>query len=71
MNWVIFVTFDDGVDWVFRSPDIAMSHMMSEESACKMLVSDAATLKYLRAHTSVPVPEVYSYRYVLTSCQSS
>jgi hypothetical protein len=62
MNWVIFVPFDDGIDWVFRSPELEATYMMSEESACKMLVSDAATLRYLRAHSSIPVPEVYAYR---------
>ncbi|KAI3316650.1 kinase-like domain-containing protein [Xylariaceae sp. AK1471] len=59
LNWVIFVSFDDGIDWVFRSP--CTSAVFTDESASKMLVSEAATMKYLRAHCSVPVPEVYSY----------
>ena len=29
----------------------------------RMLSSEAATLKYLRAHADYPVPEVVAYRY--------
>ncbi|UNI19485.1 hypothetical protein JDV02_005667 [Purpureocillium takamizusanense] len=61
LNWVIFVSFDDGIDWVFRAPRTGLSAIMTKESVSKMLVSEASTLKYLRAHSSIPVPEVYSY----------
>ncbi|KAI5859410.1 kinase-like domain-containing protein [Durotheca rogersii] len=61
LNWVIFVSFDDGIDWVFRSPRTGPSTILTDETASKMLVSEASTLKYLRAHCSIPVPEVYSY----------
>lgn len=64
LNWVIFVSFDDGVDWVFRAPLTGLSVIITDETASKMLVSEAFTLKYLRAHSSIPVPEVFSYRYV-------
>ena len=63
LSWVIFVSFDDGVEWVFRSPRLGLHAIMNDESAIEMLVSEAATLKYLNAHTSVPVPEVYSFRF--------
>lgn len=61
LNWVIFITFDDGVQWVFRSPRYD-ALMFSDETASKMLISEVSTLKYLKAHCSIPVLEVYSYR---------
>lgn len=62
LNWVIFITFDDGIEWAFRSPRNGPSAILTEESASKLLVSEASTLNYLRANSSVPVPEVYSFR---------
>lgn len=61
LNWVIFVTFADGVEWVFRSPRSGPDAIFTDDSAYKMLISEAATLKYLKAHSSVPVPEVYAF----------
>ncbi|KAF5625510.1 altered inheritance of mitochondria [Fusarium sp. NRRL 25303] len=40
LNWVIFITFDDGVQWVFRSPRYD-THMFSDETASKILISEA------------------------------
>ncbi|KAI1322560.1 hypothetical protein F5Y16DRAFT_413198 [Xylariaceae sp. FL0255] len=57
LNSVIFISFDDGIEWVFRSPSIYAGTTFTEESASKILVSEAATMKYLRAHCSAPVPE--------------
>lgn len=65
MNWVIFVTFEDGLDWVFHSPRNGHGAIVSKESAQKMLLSEVATLNFLRKQTSVPVPEVYSFRFVM------
>ncbi|KAK7403933.1 hypothetical protein QQX98_010303 [Neonectria punicea] len=61
LNWVIFITFEDGIEWAFRSPRSGPSTILTKESASKMLISEASTLKYLRTHSSVPVPEVYSF----------
>ena len=61
MNWVIFLTFDDGVQCVFRSPRFDTS-MFSDETASRILISEASTLEYLDAHCSIPVPKVYAYR---------
>ena len=59
-NWAVFVLFEDGVEWVLRSP--TQNHRgLSHESAVKLLSSEAATLKYLKSYTDIPVPEVYSY----------
>ncbi|KAF5551063.1 altered inheritance of mitochondria [Fusarium mexicanum] len=60
LNWVIFITFDDGLEWVFRSPRYD-THMFSDETASKILISEASTLKYLENHCQIPVPKVYSY----------
>lgn len=62
VNWVIFVAFDDGVEWAFRSPRRGYYPIYGEESASKMVVSEASTLKYLAANTTIPVPQVYSYK---------
>ncbi|KAH7127330.1 hypothetical protein EDB81DRAFT_907510 [Dactylonectria macrodidyma] len=46
LNWAIFITFDDGVEWVFRPPRSRMSPLVTSESASKMVISEAVTLKY-------------------------
>ncbi|KAK0621130.1 hypothetical protein B0T17DRAFT_591075 [Bombardia bombarda] len=60
LNWVIFICFDDGIEWVFRSPTNGIHGFYSDETASKIIVSEACTLMYLKTHTSIPVPEVYS-----------
>ncbi|KAF2189972.1 hypothetical protein K469DRAFT_625997, partial [Zopfia rhizophila CBS 207.26] len=59
LNWAIILSFDDGVEWVFRSP--RTYYGLDEETAGVLLASEAATLKYIRKYSSIPVPEVYSY----------
>ena len=61
-NWTIFVSFEDGVRWIFRSPH--SKQFQPAEIGRKILASEAATLRYLRAHSDIPVPEVYDYWYV-------
>ncbi|KAF4437242.1 RNase H domain containing [Fusarium acutatum] len=63
-HWVIFIIFEDGVEWVFRSPRSGLSAIIADESASKLLTSEASTLKYLRNLGSMPVPEVFSFRRV-------
>ncbi|EMT64214.1 hypothetical protein FOC4_g10010705 [Fusarium odoratissimum] len=58
LNWVIFLTFDDGVEWAFRSPRYDTC-TFSDETASKILVSEASTLRYLETHCQIPVPKVY------------
>jgi hypothetical protein len=62
LNWVIFLTFDDGVEWLFRSP--RTYYGLDEEIAGRLLASEAATLKYIKENSSIPVLEVFSYRSV-------
>lgn len=62
-NWVITVVFEDGVEWLFRSPRHQGMVMMRERVVSGLVASEAATVKYLRWNNSgVPVPEVVDYR---------
>ncbi|KAF4495878.1 kinase-like domain [Fusarium agapanthi] len=65
LNWVIFLCFQDGVEWVFRSPKSGLDSFYSDETTSKILVSEASTLLYLNTNTSIPVPQVFSYRYTV------
>ncbi|OWT43353.1 hypothetical protein VFPPC_17484 [Pochonia chlamydosporia 170] len=58
-NWAIFLEFDDGVEWVFRAP--CSLYSMSRRITGRLIASEAATLKYIREHTSIPVPDVFHY----------
>lgn len=60
LNWAIILSFNDGVEWIFRSP--RTSYGIDEESAAILLASEAATLKYIRNNSSIPVPEVFYHR---------
>lgn len=63
LNWVIFLVFEDGVEWVFRSP--RKSYGLQEDIASEALASEVATLKYLEKAGSIPVSRVLSYRYLV------
>ncbi|GFN11013.1 hypothetical protein AtubIFM56815_008580 [Aspergillus tubingensis] len=58
-NWAIFILFGDGIQWVFRSPHPRT--FMPLDIGVKLLASEAATLRYLKTHSDIPVPEVYDY----------
>ena len=62
LNWAIFLTFNDGVEWVFRAP--CSSYGAAQGVTERLLASEAATMKYIREHSSIPVPEVFHYRYI-------
>ncbi|KAJ0415441.1 hypothetical protein BJY00DRAFT_317865 [Aspergillus carlsbadensis] len=61
LNWAIFIAFEDGVEWVFRSP--RRSFGLPKATASEVLLSEVATMKYLRetAGSGIPVPGVFSY----------
>ena len=61
LNWAIILSFNDGVEWIFRSPRTFYG-IVNKESAAILLASEAATLKYIRNKSSIPVPEVFYYR---------
>lgn len=60
-NWAILISFNDGVEWVLRSPRTCGA-IMREETNLLLLASEAATLKYIKANSKIPVPEVFAYR---------
>lgn len=60
-NWAILVSFVDGVEWVLRSPR-DRGAIKSRETNLLLLASEAATLKYIRANSTIPVPEIFAYR---------
>ncbi|KKZ64062.1 hypothetical protein EMCG_01632 [[Emmonsia] crescens] len=62
LYWAAFLVFDDGVEWVFRSPR-RDGAIRSERTIQDLLASEAATLKYIKSYSDIPVPEVYAYRY--------
>lgn len=62
LNWAIFLLFEDGVEWVFLSP--RRDSDISSETAAKLLESKVATMKYIKLNSSIPIPEIYDYRYV-------
>ena len=62
-NWTVQISFHDGVEWILRSPrnDGAIQ---SKETNSSLLASEAATLKYIRANSTIPVPQVFAYESV-------
>lgn len=65
LNWATFLKFDDGVEWVFRAP--CSSYAAAQSVTGRLLASEAVTLKYIREHTSIPVPDVFHYSCLLLS----
>ncbi|PWY77745.1 hypothetical protein BO83DRAFT_406829 [Aspergillus eucalypticola CBS 122712] len=60
-NWAVFLTFEDGVQWVLRSPHTNGAELSMELSS-KLLESEAATMKYVQQNSDIPVPTVHLYR---------
>ena len=50
------------MEWVFLSP--RKCHDISPDTTAKLLESKVATMKYIKQNSSIPVPEVFDYRYV-------
>ena len=61
-NWAITISFNDGVEWLLRSPRIKDGAIKCHKINSDLLASEAATLKYIKANSSIPVPEVFAYR---------
>ncbi|OJD28456.1 hypothetical protein ACJ73_00143 [Blastomyces percursus] len=60
LYWAAFLVFDDGVEWVFRSPR-RDGAIQSKKTIQTLLASEAATLKYIKSYSAIPVPVVYAY----------
>ena len=63
-NWAVCITFEDGVQWLFRCPRDGY-YDPPRDIRSTLLASEAATLKYVKTNSNVPVPEVYAYWEVL------
>lgn len=59
----MFISFNDGVEWVFRSPT-AEEDDISLEAAGELLESEVATMKYIKENSSIPIPNIFDYRLV-------
>jgi len=51
---------------VLRSPRTD-GGIKSDETNLILLASEAATLKYIKANSAIPVPEVFAYRQAIPS----
>lgn len=61
LNWAIILSFEDGVEWIFRSPRRCRG--IFPETTAMLLESEIAAMKYVKLNSSIPVPEVFDYRY--------
>lgn len=59
LNWVVSIHFEDGVEWLLRSPSNEYGAVSYRETNAKLLESEAVTLRYIKVHSSIPVPEVF------------
>ncbi|KFY14202.1 hypothetical protein V492_02767 [Pseudogymnoascus sp. VKM F-4246] len=59
LNWAISLIFDDTVEWIFRSPRESPDALA--ETVAELLESEVATMKYVKLHSSIPVPEVFCH----------
>lgn len=71
LNWAISISFTNGVVWFLRSPRNDDGGILCSETNSKLLESEAVTLKYIKAHSSIPVPEVFAYKYAMPSTDSA
>lgn len=49
------------MEWIFRSPRYSRGDL-DIETLGTVLASEAATLKYIKQNSLIPVPEVFFYR---------
>lgn len=61
-NWAVFLAFEDGQDWVLRSPYDKSKSTILPALAGSLIRSEVATLEYLKRFTGIPVPTVHSFR---------
>lgn len=58
-HWAIVLSFDDGVEWIFRSP--RQDNGFSEKTIAELIESEVATMKFLKQNSSIPLPDVKSH----------
>ncbi|PPQ64863.1 hypothetical protein CVT26_002581 [Gymnopilus dilepis] len=59
-NVLFEILFSDGLIWLARCP--LPYHCSSQDAADYLLQSYASTLRYIKLHTTIPVPTVYDCR---------
>jgi isoamyl acetate esterase len=67
-NLVFEIVFDDDVCWIARLRSASPMQVISQELVFEspaykqhIMESEVATMKYVREHTTIPVPEVYAF----------
>lgn len=60
LNWAISIFFVDGVEWILRSPLNEDGAILCLQTNSILLESEAVTMKYIKAHSSIPVPEIFA-----------
>ena len=58
-NIVYVINFSDGVTWVARIPGKGLEF---EELDLKKMETDYQTMRYIKTHTSIPLPEVFCWK---------
>ncbi|EFR04280.1 protein kinase subdomain-containing protein [Nannizzia gypsea CBS 118893] len=53
-NWAVVLSFDDGVEWLLRSP--RTTYALDETTTRAVIASEVATLRYIKQNSSIPVP---------------
>ena len=65
-NWTILISFIDGVKWMLRFPRND-GEIKFDETNLILLASEVATLKYIKANSTISVLEIFAYRQVISS----
>ncbi|KFY95685.1 hypothetical protein V498_03196 [Pseudogymnoascus sp. VKM F-4517 (FW-2822)] len=60
LNWASFLSFEDEVEWVFRSPATEEDEF-TLETVGELLESEVATMKYIRENSYIPIPHIFDY----------
>jgi Phosphotransferase enzyme family len=61
VNIVFEIVFDDGIVWVARILQFCPEWSQNSSESAETVESEVATLRLLKAKTSIPVPAVYGY----------
>ncbi|KAJ8058276.1 hypothetical protein OCU04_012470 [Sclerotinia nivalis] len=59
-NVLQIIEFSDGLRWIIRIPSTGLKGQYTIESSAS-LQSDALTMRFIKANTTMPIPEVYDF----------
>lgn len=67
-NLVYEIVFEDGISWIARLRSASPVQVISQEFVFEsptykqhIMESEIVTMKYVRMHTTIPVPEIYAF----------